>query len=68
MHRGTCAMPCYQDHHKLWLVQVAIDTNKARGAVEKWLLEVEERMFEAIHHVTERGIEVCSCWLAHLVA
>ncbi len=33
-----------------------MDTNKARGAVEKWLLEVEERMFEAIHDVTARGI------------
>lgn len=25
--------------------------------MEKWLLEVEERMFEAIHDVTLRGIE-----------
>jgi dynein heavy chain len=34
-----------------------IDTNKARGAVEKWLLEVEGGMFDAIHDVTGRGIE-----------
>eukprot|EP00955_Chlamydomonas_euryale_P117752 366496-Chlamydomonas_euryale.AAC.8 len=34
----------------------AVDTNKARGAVEKWLLEVEAGMFDAIHDVTARGI------------
>ncbi|GAX74205.1 hypothetical protein CEUSTIGMA_g1654.t1 [Chlamydomonas eustigma] len=33
-----------------------IDTNKARGSVEKWLLEVEGGMFDAIHDVTGRGI------------
>lgn len=31
---------------------------QARGAVEKWLLEVEERMFEGIHYVTGLGMEV----------
>ncbi|KAG2482389.1 hypothetical protein HYH03_018685 [Edaphochlamys debaryana] len=34
-----------------------IDTNKARGAVERWLLEVEEAMFGSIHDVTGRGLE-----------
>lgn len=34
-----------------------IDTNKARGSVEKWLVEVEERMFESIHHQTSLGLE-----------
>ena len=29
---------------------------QARGAVEKWLLEVEGGMFDAIHDVTGRGI------------
>ncbi|GFH07743.1 uncharacterized protein HaLaN_02587, partial [Haematococcus lacustris] len=36
--------------------KVPVDTNKARGAVEKWLVEVEERMFQAIHDVTARSI------------
>lgn len=34
-----------------------IDTNKARGSVEKWLVEVEERMFESIHQQTLLGLE-----------
>ena len=34
-----------------------IDTNKARGSVEKWLLEVEERMFSSIHQQTQLGLE-----------
>ncbi|KAF5830265.1 dynein heavy chain, N-terminal region 2-domain-containing protein [Dunaliella salina] len=34
-----------------------VDTVKARGAVEKWLLQVEARMFEAVHDMTARGLE-----------
>ncbi|MEW5313906.1 MAG: hypothetical protein WDW38_005438 [Sanguina aurantia] len=34
-----------------------VDTKRARGAVEKWLLETEARMFDAIHDVTSRGIQ-----------
>ncbi|KAG2436335.1 hypothetical protein HXX76_006644 [Chlamydomonas incerta] len=34
-----------------------IDTNKARGAVERWLVEVEEAMFASIHDVSGRGLE-----------
>ena len=34
-----------------------IDTNKARGSVEKWLVEVEERMFDSIHQQTQLGLE-----------
>ncbi|KAG2454516.1 hypothetical protein HYH02_000363 [Chlamydomonas schloesseri] len=34
-----------------------INTAAARGKVEQWLLEVEARMFEAVHAVTGRGIE-----------
>jgi dynein heavy chain len=34
-----------------------IDTNKARGSVEKWLVEVEERLFESTHRQTRLGLE-----------
>lgn len=30
---------------------------QARGSVEKWLLEVEEAMFQSVHHVTSLGIK-----------
>ncbi|GMH41668.1 hypothetical protein BSKO_09578 [Bryopsis sp. KO-2023] len=34
-----------------------VDTVKARGSVEKWLLEVEAAMFESVHNTTALGIE-----------
>ncbi|KAF5843854.1 dynein heavy chain, N-terminal region 2-domain-containing protein [Dunaliella salina] len=34
-----------------------INTAQAKGAVERWLVEVEARMFEAVHDVTARGIQ-----------
>lgn len=34
-----------------------VDTSKARGSVEKWLLDVESGMFESIHHVVAEGIK-----------
>jgi dynein heavy chain, axonemal len=34
-----------------------VNTRAARGAVEKWLLQVESSMFEAVHHVTSQAIE-----------
>ena len=34
-----------------------IEPQKANGAVEKWLLEVEGAMFESVHDVTGRGID-----------
>ena len=60
------ALLCLPEQHITHMVSVegekvpmktAIDTVKARGAVEKWLLEVEAGMFDAIHDVTGRGIE-----------
>jgi dynein heavy chain len=29
-----------------------VDTNTARGNVDEWLLWVEDRMIQCIHHVT----------------
>ncbi|KAK3272243.1 hypothetical protein CYMTET_19451 [Cymbomonas tetramitiformis] len=34
-----------------------VDPNKANGAVEKWLLQVEEAMFESIHQQVKLGLE-----------
>ena len=32
-----------------------VDTNKARGSVERWLLDVEAGMFASIHHVVAQA-------------
>lgn len=32
-----------------------VDTNAARGNVDEWLVEVEKRMIESIHSVTEKA-------------
>ena len=37
-------------------LKVHVNTVQAKGSVERWLLEVEERMFEAVHDVTSQGI------------
>lgn len=34
-----------------------VDTNAARGNVDEWLVEVEKRMIESIHHVTLKAFE-----------
>lgn len=34
-----------------------VATAAAKGKVEAWLLEVEERMFEAVHDVSGRGVQ-----------
>jgi len=34
-----------------------VDTVRARGAVEKWLVEVEEAMVSSVHDVVRRGME-----------
>ncbi|KAJ9530913.1 hypothetical protein QJQ45_028793, partial [Haematococcus lacustris] len=36
--------------------KTSVNTTQAKGAVERWLLQVEERMFEAVHEVTAQGI------------
>eukprot|EP00798_Chlamydomonas_sp_ICE-L_P024707 gene24707-10345_t len=37
--------------------KTVVNTAQAKGSVEVWLLEVEDRMFEAVHNVTGKGVE-----------
>ncbi|GAX77074.1 hypothetical protein CEUSTIGMA_g4520.t1 [Chlamydomonas eustigma] len=37
-------------------LKVVVNTAQAKGSVERWLLEVEDRMFEAVHDVTSQGV------------
>ena len=38
-----------------------ISTSEARGAVEKWLLQVQDVMLVSIRDIIERAIQVCDC-------
>lgn len=38
-----------------------ISTSEARGAVEKWLLQVQDVMLVSIRDIIERAIQVCNC-------
>lgn len=42
---------------KIKLSQV-ISTSEARGAVEKWLLQVQDVMLMSVHDVIEKAVEV----------
>ena len=37
-------------------LKTSVNTVQAKGSVERWLLEVEERMVEAVHDCVSRGI------------
>ena len=41
-----------------------ISTSEARGAVEKWLLQVQDVMLVSIRDIIERAIQVCGLLLS----
>lgn len=44
-----------------------ISTSEARGAVEKWLLQVQDLMLVSIRDIIERAVQVCSLFVGYLV-
>lgn len=44
-----------------------ISTSEARGAVEKWLLQVQDVMLVSIRDIIERAVQVCGLLLPTLL-
>ena len=48
-------------------LSLQISTSDARGAVEKWLLQVQDVMLMSIHDVIEAAIDVSTCHLCQQI-